>query len=68
MTMIIKNWIPKFSWYGSKNQYHVWLFGNTAFTSKEDPNVKYGFFRDTPKKSKSIRHSSFVITTNTSQQ
>lgn len=41
----IKNWIPKFSWYGAKNQYHVWLFGNTSFTSKTDPNVQYGFFR-----------------------
>lgn len=40
-----KNWIPKFSWYGAKNQYHVWLFGNTSFMSKDDPNIKYGFFR-----------------------
>lgn len=24
----IKNWIPKLDWYGIKNQYHVWLFGN----------------------------------------
>jgi len=41
----IKNWIPKFNWYGFKNQYHVWLFGNTSFMSKGDPNIKYGFFR-----------------------
>lgn len=41
----IKNWIPKFVWYGAKNQYHVWLFGNTAFIDKDDPNIKYGFFR-----------------------
>ena len=42
---IIKNWLPKFTWYGAKNQYHVWLFGNTSFMSKSDPNIKYGFFR-----------------------
>lgn len=41
----IKNWLPKFSWYGFKNQYHVWLFGNTSFVDKDDPDVKYGFFR-----------------------
>lgn len=41
----IKNWIPKFTWYGAKNQYHVWLFGNTGFMSEDDPNIKYGFFR-----------------------
>ena len=23
-----KTFIPSFSWYGSKNQYHLWLFGN----------------------------------------
>lgn len=41
----IKNWLPKFSWYGFENQYHVWLFGNTPFKAKDDPNLKYGFFR-----------------------
>ena len=41
----IKNWLPKFNWYGFKNQYHVWLFGNTSFMSKDDANIRYGFFR-----------------------
>ncbi len=41
----IKNWIPKFNWYGFENQYHVWLFGNTIFKKSDDPNLKYGFFR-----------------------
>lgn len=41
----IKNWIPQLNWYGFQNQYHVWLFGNTAFKEKNDPNLKYGFFR-----------------------
>lgn len=41
----IKNWLPKFNWYGFNNQYHVWLFGNTSFVSEDDTNVQYGFFR-----------------------
>lgn len=41
----INKWIPKFNWFGLKNQYHVWLFGNTSFKEEGDPNRSYGFFR-----------------------
>lgn len=41
------NFIPAFHWYGLKNQYHRWLFGDVPwFSENTDPTkVGRGFFR-----------------------
>ena len=31
-----KTYIPSISWYGSKNQYHLWLLGNEIFTLNQN--------------------------------
>jgi len=43
----IKNYIPSIKWYGFKNQYHRWLFGDKPWFSKsDDPTLSsYGFLR-----------------------
>ena len=42
-TTIYKNYIPKIVWYGTKNQYHQWLFGgaNTKGILKGDFGISY---------------------------
>jgi len=46
-TSKIKNYIPWVNWYGFKNQYHRWLFGDKPWFSKsDDPTLNsYGFLR-----------------------
>lgn len=31
-----KKYIPSFRWYGSDNQYHIWMFGNQPWIEKTD--------------------------------
>ena len=41
-----KTKVPSIAWTGTKNQYHVWLFGNKPWFQKtEDPSLKGGFIR-----------------------
>ncbi len=41
-----KNKIPSFKWIGTKNQYHVWLFGNAPWFKKTtNPSLRKGFIR-----------------------
>jgi peptide/nickel transport system permease protein len=46
-----KTYIPKIVWYGSKNQYHFWLFGNTPLAYKKSSfpyfNFKYKHYLST---------------------
>lgn len=46
-TSKIKNYIPWINWYGFKNQYHRWLFGDKPWFGKsDDPTLtSYGFLR-----------------------
>ena len=32
-----RTYIPKINWYGSKNQYHLWLFGNCLLYTSPSP-------------------------------
>lgn len=41
-----KRFIPTVQWYGTKNQYHRWLFGTAKwFGEEEDPTTTRGFLR-----------------------
>lgn len=44
----IPRYIPQVHWHGSKNRYHLWLFGDRPWFSKPDPEKAYrsaGFLR-----------------------
>lgn len=40
-----KNLIPAFHWYGTKNQYHNWMFGSAAWFGEKVLDKSYGFLR-----------------------
>lgn len=40
-----KNLIPSFHWFGTKNQYHNWMFGSAAWFGKKALDASYGFLR-----------------------